>query len=75
MPSILAPPSFDVVFQWRREQELALRERNAAGTGVMNDAQLRRFIQHYERITRHMLEEMPARADAVIELDAMRRPR
>lgn len=72
---LLRPPDFDIVFEWRREQELALRRENAAGSGVMDDAQLRRFIEHYERLTRHMLEEMPQRADVVIELDARRHGR
>jgi D-glycerate 3-kinase len=71
---LLEPPSFDVVFRWRRQQELGLRERHRTAAGVMDDAELRRFIQHYERITRHMLSEMPRRADVVISLDEMRRP-
>jgi D-glycerate 3-kinase len=29
---------------------------------------------HYERITRHILAEMPGRADLVLELDAARGP-
>ncbi|MET0983890.1 MAG: kinase, partial [Steroidobacteraceae bacterium] len=45
---------------------------NAAG--VMTDEQLRWFIQHYERLTRHILAEMPARANVVIELDEYRNP-
>jgi len=31
------------------------------------------FIQHYERITRRMLRELPARADLTVNLDADRR--
>ena len=63
------------VFEWRRLQEAKLRERVAReGTGgvpprVMSDAEVDRFIAHYERITRHLLEEMPARADLVIDVD------
>jgi D-glycerate 3-kinase len=34
----------------------------------MSDAAVARFIQHYERLTRHVLMEMPARADLVIRL-------
>ena len=30
---------------------------------VMDDAAIARFIAHYERVTRHILEEMPPRAD------------
>jgi D-glycerate 3-kinase len=39
----------------------------------MTDAEVGRFIQHYERITRWILEEMPDRADWVVRLDADRR--
>jgi D-glycerate 3-kinase len=74
---LLRAPSFEVVFEWRREQERKLAARLAAtgasGSAVMDSAQLARFIAHYERLTRHILEEMPARADALFELDAERR--
>ena len=35
-------------------------------------SELRRFIMHYERLTRHILSEMPGRADVVLRLDAQR---
>jgi D-glycerate 3-kinase len=63
--ALLAAPSFDCVFGWRRQQEDALRARSGSG---MSGAQLLRFVQHYERLTRHILREMPARADLVLEL-------
>lgn len=77
---LLAAPDFDVVFRWRRQQEHALAALAASGTaaparGVMTDAQLLRFIMHYERLTRFILAEMPRRADLVVSLDAERRIR
>jgi D-glycerate 3-kinase len=73
---LLAAPSFEVVLAWRTEQEHKLRERLAReggdGSRVMSDGQIARFISHYERITRHILAEMPARADHLIALDADR---
>lgn len=63
--ALLAAPSFDCVFGWRKQQEDALRRTSGAG---MSDEELRRFVQHYERLTRHILREMPTRADVVIEL-------
>jgi D-glycerate 3-kinase len=75
---LLAAPSFDVVYHWRLEQEHKLRARlqreGGDASGVMNDAQVARFIAHYERITRHILAEMPRRAEVVIHLDAQRQP-
>lgn len=51
----LAAPSWDVVPRWRLEQEAGLR--GIAVDGVPQDvrANLTRFVNHYERITRHML--------------------
>jgi D-glycerate 3-kinase len=69
---LLRPPAFEQVLAWRTEQEhQLLASRN--GPGVMTDDQLARFIQHYERVSRWIDVEMPARADAVIELAADRR--
>jgi D-glycerate 3-kinase len=39
----------------------------------MDEAEVAQFVQHYERLTRHIAAEMPARADLVIRLDADRR--
>jgi len=70
---LLEAPSFAVVERWRGEQEAKLRETAAgAASRVMTDAELVRFIQHYERLTRRILEEMSARADAVATLDERR---
>jgi D-glycerate 3-kinase len=66
---LLAAPSFDVVFKWRTQQEEELRSQTQGDrSGVMSDAQIARFIQHYERLTKHVLIEMPPRADLVIRL-------
>lgn len=85
---LLAAPDFDIVFRWRRQQEQSLAALAATavpggdGAGgaapaprVMSDAQLARFIMHYERLTRFILAEMPRRADLVVALDAERRVR
>jgi len=74
---LLQAPSFEVVQAWRGEQEHKLRERLHREGGdtsrVMDDAAIARFIAHYERVTRNILAEMPARADHLIRLDAARR--
>lgn len=59
------------VFEWRRLQErkLAAADTGGAGTRIMSDAQVDRFVMHYERLTRHILAEMPGRADIVLDLD------
>jgi D-glycerate 3-kinase len=69
--ALLAAPGFEAVPAWRAEQERKLIERAGAG---MSEAALARFLAHYERLTRWILAEMPARADLVFRLDADRRP-
>jgi len=69
---VLKAPGFDQVFDWRRRQEEALRGRG--GSGVMNDDQLRRFIQHYQRLTRHGLATLGEQADVVVPLDDQQHP-
>lgn len=70
---LLAAPDFDVVARWRGQQEAALQAR-ADAPAAMDEAAIARFVLHYERITRHMLAEMPARADLLVRLDAERQP-
>lgn len=64
---MLRPKNFERVFAWREEQEARLR---AAGGGpeVMTPTAVRRFVMHFERLTRFMWEEMPCRADGVVLL-------
>jgi D-glycerate 3-kinase len=71
---MLRIPSFDMVFEWRGLQERKLHDRAGPETpAALNDADLRRFIRHYERLTRHMLATMPAYADMVVDIDAQHR--
>mgnify|MGYP001815687142 FL=1 len=72
---MLCAPSFDCVYRWRREQEhkLALASSTKRGTRVMNDEQLARFIQFYERLTRQCLDDLPSRVHHLYQLDARRR--
>jgi D-glycerate 3-kinase len=75
---LLAAPGFAIVSAWRKEQEHKLRAALAAeGKGLaatLDDAGVDRFIQFYQRITEHILTEMPARADLCLSLDAQRNP-
>lgn len=65
----LAAPSFDTVLDWRCEQEAGLL---GGPLPVGRREELARFIQHFERITRHMLAG-GCRADLTFLLDARRR--
>ncbi|WP_372806403.1 HAD-IIB family hydrolase [Pontiella sp.] len=71
---MLKPPGFEMVYQWRGEQEAKLRQRlaeaGASAALAMDEDALTFFISHYERLTRWMLEEMPGRADEVFCINA-----
>jgi D-glycerate 3-kinase len=70
----LAAPDFATVQTFREQQERDLRRSERPDApGIMNDQQLERFIQHFERVTRHMMRTTPNRADIVVQLDAKRR--
>lgn len=65
----LAAPDWQVVAGWREQQEAELRQQ---APGAMSSKQVARFIQHYERLTRWMLEELPGRADLTVRLGEVR---
>lgn len=71
---MLKAPSFDYVFDWRLQQEKALQQARIKdhAPGVMDEKQLARFIQFYQRLTEHGLKTLPARADFCYQLDAHR---
>jgi len=73
---LLQPPSFEIVYDWRAQQEHTLREQlireGRDASALMSEDALRRFIAHYERLTRHILIEMPTRADLTVTLDEHR---
>ncbi|MEH6822698.1 MAG: hypothetical protein V7629_02160 [Motiliproteus sp.] len=74
---MLKVPDMESVFEWRTLQEKKLAER--AGhlrqeglpeeLKIMSESQIHRFIMHYERLTRMMLEQMPERADVTCFLN------
>ncbi|MDQ0010152.1 D-glycerate 3-kinase [Luteibacter jiangsuensis] len=68
---VLQAPSWDVVAAWRDEAERPLRERGEPR--AMDDLELSRFLQHYERISRRALRSLEAKADVVLRLDEHRR--
>ncbi len=71
---MLEVESFDMVRANRALQEQKLAASNPEGSAIMDDAALDRFLMHYERLTRWMLEEMPGRADVVIPIGPDQRP-
>jgi D-glycerate 3-kinase len=72
----LRAPDFETVLAWRQQQEAQLRSRLGSDQThrAMSDRQVVRFVAHYERLTRWIDQEMPERADVVINLNAQRLP-
>ncbi len=68
---LIEPPGFDVVVRWRIEQEAKLRLTRPQAH-AMTDAEVVRFVKHYERLTRHILDDMPERAAAIVRLGERR---
>lgn len=67
---MLKVPDMASVMKWRSTQEGKLaKNTNLSNHRIMDTAELQRFIMHYERLTRHMLTEMPERADIVYDLN------
>jgi D-glycerate 3-kinase len=72
---MLRAPDFNCVAAWRNEQEQKLAQRqagNVEASGIMDEAAILRFIQHYQRITTHCLSALPTHADCVMALGTQR---
>jgi len=77
---MLQAPSFECVYQWRLEQEAKLADKlleceqqDSLRNRVMTATQIRRFIQHYQRLTEQSLQQLPGRVHYLFSLDADRR--
>ena len=69
---MLRVPSFHCVLEWRSQQEKKLAaglDPTTEAPGIMDREQIHRFVQHFERLTRHGLKTLPPRADLVLQLD------
>ncbi len=65
-------PSMKHVYEsrWLQEQTLAKTLKDSGMKNkLMNKEEVYRFVMHYERLTRYILEEMPSFADIVLERD------
>ncbi|MGQ3041646.1 MAG: kinase [Brevundimonas sp.] len=69
----LKAPGFDIVLDWRCQQEADLLDVEPADLPAHERERLSAFIQYFERITRHMLSG-GIRADVTAQLDRNRLP-
>jgi D-glycerate 3-kinase len=70
----LQAPSFNCVYQWRQQQEDKLIAKNdgVISKGIMSPAQVKTFVQLFQRLTEHALNTMPAKANVILQLDSNR---
>ena len=72
---MLKAPNFESIHRWRWQQEQKLAATMTAGNALKKDFQLMdkagvsHFIQHYERLTRHNLAQLPKQADILLALN------
>ncbi len=69
----LQGPGFDIVPQWRWQQEQTLQAAHP-DRKAMTRQQVERFVQFFERVSRQAMRTLPGIADRTIRLDAQRRP-
>jgi len=74
---VLQAPSFDCVYEWRQLQEdklIANLKTNKKSTELtLNSKQIKRFIQHYQRLTEHALLSLKDDADFILHLNSNHR--
>jgi D-glycerate 3-kinase len=68
----LKVPNFKSVYKWRllQETKLSLTKKNKK---TMNSTQIKKFIMHYERITKQMIKDLNKKANTVLCLDTKHR--
>ena len=68
----LKVPNFSYVYKWRILQEKKLKFL-AKGKKIMTKNEVKKFVMHYERITRDMIKDLKTSADVVIGIDKKHR--
>jgi D-glycerate 3-kinase len=69
----LQGPGFQIVPQWRWQQEQTLQAAHP-DRQAMTREQVDRFVQFFERVSRQAMRTLPGIADRTIRLDARRHP-
>ena len=71
---MLRAPSFEQVCSWRLEQEQKLMEKHQISSiktpdEIMNPEEINSFIQHYQRVTESILDDLPKRVHHLYQLN------
>lgn len=65
----LRVPGWEQVRMWRAQQERETAARHQGQSLLLDDAARERFLLHYQRLTHHALQALPAIAGAVLDID------
>ncbi|WP_233423859.1 kinase [Lysobacter capsici] len=68
----LQPPGFEIVADWRWQQEQAMQAKRPRRQAMTRE-QVERFVSLFERVSRQALAELPGIADWTVRLDEGRR--
>ena len=68
----LKVPNFQYVYKWRLLQEKKLKV-TSKGKKTMKTEEIKNFIMFYERLTKHMLKNLPKTADVLVKIDGKHR--
>lgn len=63
---MLKAPSFESIYEWRHQQENKISNDSAF---KMNKDEVTNFVQHFQRLTIWMLDELPKKSDVVVEFN------
>jgi len=66
---MLEIPDLGKVMEWRSLQEQKLHQQKGDKPHLMDETAIKRFIMHYERLTRSNLAEMQQRVDLLLKLN------
>lgn len=64
----LQVPGWAQVREWRGQQERETAAAHQGTSALLDEAARERFLQHYQRLTRHALERLPELADVTLRL-------
>lgn len=70
---VIGAPSFECVYEWRVLQEKKLKKfmpKAHTKNFIMSNKEIRRFISHFERLTKHCLNTLPEKATWTLEIDS-----
>ena len=69
----LQGPGFEIVPDWRWQQEVSLQAANPR-RHAMDRKAVERFVLFFERVSRQAMRTLPSIADRTLRIDAKRRP-